>query len=80
MGRKAVEVLVDGDGLARQAVAPAALLDLPAALADRHGVVVADRALGLDREDPVEILSRAGPEGPPELGGRPGETAIELEI
>lgn len=56
-------MLVDGHGLSSQAVAPAALADLPPLLADGHRVVLSHDPLGLDREDPIQIASPAGAEG-----------------
>ena len=46
-----VQVMVDRHGLSGQGVAPAALFDLPPTLADGHGIVLANHALGLNRED-----------------------------
>jgi len=56
-----IQVLVDGHRGAGQAVASAALLDLPPAVSDRHRVVFADDAFRLHREDPVQMAPRAGP-------------------
>jgi len=50
-----VQVLVDGHGLFRQAVPPAALFDLPPAIPDCHRVVLVRHAFGLDGKHKVQV-------------------------
>src|ERR1700752_3813807 len=54
-----VQMLVNGHGLTGQAIAPAAFFDLPPAIADRHRVVLAHHALGLNRKHPFQVAARA---------------------
>src|SRR5450755_4425493 len=72
-----IEVLMDGDRAAGQRVAEPALLDLPVTIADRHRVVLGHHALGLHREDPVQIRARRAAKGRPLLGRSGGELLIE---
>src|SRR5438132_10636510 len=52
---RAVQVLVNGYGPIRQAVAPAAFLDLPAAILDGHRVVFVYHPFGLDGNHLLQI-------------------------
>src|SRR5438132_11608051 len=52
---RAVQVLVNGYGPIRQAVAPAAFLDLPAAILDGHRVVFVYHPFGLDGKHLLQI-------------------------
>src|ERR1035437_10512233 len=51
-------MLVNGYRAAGKGAAEAALLQLPVAVADRHGIVLVHHPLGLHREDPVQIRTR----------------------
>ena len=73
-----IQVFMDGHGLTRQGVAPAALIDLPPAVFDRHRVVFIHHTLSLDREDPVQIATYAAAEGRALLGWLDGELLVEL--
>ena len=52
-----IQVLMNGHRLAGQRMAPAAFVNLPPAILDGHGVVLAHHSFGLDREDPVQIAA-----------------------
>ncbi len=73
-----VQVLVNRDRATRERAAEPALLQLPTPVADRHGVVLAHHALGLEREHPLQVGSR----GPSERGSffrrGYGEALVEL--
>ncbi len=58
-----VQMLVNGDGLTSQGVAPTGLVELPPPTTDGNRVVFGHNAFGLNREDPVQIAAGAGAEG-----------------
>src|ERR1044071_3333456 len=55
-------MLVNRYRASRQRVAEARLFDLPCAFFDGYRIVLRHYALGLHREDPVQIASAAAPE------------------
>jgi hypothetical protein len=57
-----VQVLMDSDSLASKSIVSAGFVQLPPLIADGDGVVFGDYALGLDREDPVQIAAPAAAE------------------
>ena len=73
-----VQMLVDRHRLLRQAVSPARFIDLPPTAADRHRVVLVDHPLRLHREDEVQVLPAARPEGRSALLGRHSELSVEF--
>ena len=74
----AIEMLMDGDRLARQCVPPTSLVELPPLVPDGNRVVLAHHSVGLDREDPIQITPPAAAKGGAALGGFHGEASIEL--
>ena len=50
-----IQMLMDRHGAAGQRAAKPALLQLPIALRDRDGIVLGHHALGLNREDSVQV-------------------------
>src|SRR5277367_5471443 len=77
-GYRAVQVLVNGHGLAGQRMFPATLLDLPPAIADSHGVVLTHNPFRVDREDPIQIPASAFTEGRSLFRRRHGKVLVEL--
>jgi len=77
-GEVPVQMLVDGHRRAGQRIAKAALFQLPALFAHSHGVVLGHHALGLNREDPVQIGTRRPAKRRSLTPRRRGEFAVEL--
>jgi hypothetical protein len=75
---RAVQVLVHDDVTTGEGAAPAYLVDLQYQVLEADGVVTADGALELQREDEVQITAGACSEGRAGLGRWYLKAAIEL--
>src|SRR6516164_1638121 len=71
-------MLMDDHRASGQRVTEAALIELPASFFDSHRVVLRYYPLGLQREGPLQIRSRAAPECRASLGCLHRELRIEL--
>jgi len=70
-------MLMDRHGATGERVAKAALLQLPVAIRNRDCIVLSHHALGLNREDPIQIGARGTPERGSFLGRRYCELLVE---
>jgi hypothetical protein len=72
----AIQVLMNGHGLACQRVTPAGFIELPPLIANRYRVVLAHDPVGLNREDPIEIAAPAAAKGRAAFGGLDRELGL----
>src|SRR3954462_8212986 len=71
-------MLGNGHCLAGQARAPTALLDLPPAVADSDGMILADDPLGWKAEAPAPVATAASAECRAPFGGRRCELRVKF--
>ena len=76
-GHVSVEMFVDRHRASGQRAAELALLQLPAPIRDGHGVVLGHHALGLQREDPIQVGSGRAPKRRSWLPRLHGELVVE---
>src|SRR5215831_15389417 len=71
-------MLLNRNPTASQALTPAGLLDLKHSPVQHHWIVLIDRALVLQTEDPIQIGAPARHKGRAGLAGQDGQVLIEL--
>jgi hypothetical protein len=59
---RAIQVLMNGHGVAGQGIPPAGFIELPPLIANRYRVVLSHHPFGLNREDPIQVTASAAAE------------------